>query len=78
MICDNETNIFLANNPSFHEGTKHIEIDCHVIRHHIIDVLSHMSALLIIMADILTKGLSIASYDTFSCKLGMFNISTPA
>lgn len=31
MHCDNEVAIFVANNPVFHEHTKHIDVDCHFI-----------------------------------------------
>jgi hypothetical protein len=31
VYCDNQSAIFLAHNPTFHEHTKHIKIDCHVI-----------------------------------------------
>ncbi|CAA6664722.1 unnamed protein product [Spirodela intermedia] len=33
MYCDNQAAIFIVNNPTFHLGTLHIEIACHVIRH---------------------------------------------
>lgn len=80
LYCDNKSAINIAHNPVQHDRTKHIEVDRHFIKEKLDSglICTPFVPTRNQLADILTKGLSSASFQGIISKLGMEDIHSPA
>ena len=76
MYCDNQVALHISANLVFHESSKHIGANCHIVRNKILDgtLKTFYASSRNQLADIFIKALGVENFLRLLAKLGVINI----